>query len=515
MLFWILLAIAVLNVFYLTFEHTGEILSLTLASVFSRDAKILFVSDAILIMSLFICVPYIKLIRYLEWPSRWLAPLQYIWEILLLSVVVVWTRHRNWPWVQSGFFVMHTLAMLMKIHSYATTNSFLADAHRHMKRTEKLLDEQLAKLGKGDIESIWDREVLAAIKPKQQAAFLAPDDTTDTTEALLKWGAHNVQKGTTPLRAKLREACEPSMPERILSPLPDHARISREIQAKHSSHFSKQKGDTELRDPHPLMWHPDENIRNLALEIARTREILLPLPLEGHGVGRMWPHNVTYANFWDFLLVPSLVYQLRYPRTNSISPLYIFERLLALAGTFFVVYVLVMSVIIPIVHSDRPIFAQFLHLMLPMVLCYLLLFYLVFECVCNGFAEITQFADREFYEDWWNSTSLDEFSRKWNKPVHHFLLQHVYVDSIYSYGMSKKMAIFITFFFSSVLHELVMIIVTGKWRGYLFMLQMSQIPLVMLARLPIMRRNPTFANFFFWFGLLVGPPMLNIGYLVF
>lgn len=28
------------------------------------------------------------------------------------------------------------------------------------------------------------------------------------------------------------------------------------------------------------------------------------------------------------------------------------------------------------------------------------------------------FADREFYQDWWNSTSWDEFARKWNKPVH-------------------------------------------------------------------------------------------------
>lgn len=38
-----------------------------------------------------------------------------------------------------------------------------------------------------------------------------------------------------------------------------------------------------------------------------------------------------------------------------------------------------------------------------------------FECVCNGFAEFTRFADREFYQDWWNATSMDVFSRKWNK----------------------------------------------------------------------------------------------------
>lgn len=39
--------------------------------------------------------------------------------------------------------------------------------------------------------------------------------------------------------------------------------------------------------------------------------------------------------------------------------------------------------------------------------------------------QLTFFADREFYQDWWNSTTFDEFSRKWNVPVHSFLLRHV------------------------------------------------------------------------------------------
>jgi sterol O-acyltransferase len=36
-----------------------------------------------------------------------------------------------------------------------------------------------------------------------------------------------------------------------------------------------------------------------------------------------------------------------------------------------------------------------------------------------------RFADRNFYDDWWNSSSFDQFARKWNKPVHEFLLRHV------------------------------------------------------------------------------------------
>lgn len=75
-----------------------------------------------------------------------------------------------------------------------------------------------------------------------------------------------------------------------------------------------------------------------------------------------------------------------------------------------------------------------------------------------------RFADRQFYEDWWNATSWDEFSRKWNKPVHTFLLRHVYASSISSYKLSRQSAMFVTFLLSAAVHELVMAIVTKKIR---------------------------------------------------
>jgi MBOAT, membrane-bound O-acyltransferase family len=41
--------------------------------------------------------------------------------------------------------------------------------------------------------------------------------------------------------------------------------------------------------------------------------------------------------------------------------------------------------------------------------------------VLNVLAELTYFADRGFYADWWNSVSWDQFARDWNRPVHNFL----------------------------------------------------------------------------------------------
>ena len=101
------------------------------------------------------------------------------------------------------------------------------------------------------------------------------------------------------------------------------------------------------------------------------------------------------------------------------------------------------------------------------------------ECICNGFAELSRFADRQFYEDFWNSTSQDEFARKWNRcvapllplfvqvltlssPVHLFLLRHVYTSTRAEYKLSKHGATFVTFLLSACVHELVMIVVTKK-----------------------------------------------------
>lgn len=64
----------------------------------------------------------------------------------------------------------------------------------------------------------------------------------------------------------------------------------------------------------------------------------------------------------------------------------------------------------------------------------------------------------------WNSTSWDEFNRKWNKPVHNFLLRHVYASTITSYKFSRSRAMFATFLLSAAAHELVMVVVTKKIR---------------------------------------------------
>jgi len=123
-------------------------------------------------------------------------------------------------------------------------------------------------------------------------------------------------------------------------------------------------------------------------------------------------------------------------------------------------------------------------------------------------AELTRFSNREFYKDWWNSTTMDEFSRKWNLPVYSWLHRHIFLELRKNH--SKEISAFLTFMFSSVFHEFILVLSFRKiiW-PYLFFSQMLQIPLIVVGR---NLRGTTQGNFFFWAGIILGIPLLSTLY---
>jgi len=60
----------------------------------------------------------------------------------------------------------------------------------------------------------------------------------------------------------------------------------------------------------------------------------------------------------------------------------------------------------------------------------------------NILAEILRFGDREFYKDWWNAKTIDEYWRKWNMVCLSFLLSistfstNVLSDVVYTVGLN-------------------------------------------------------------------------------
>lgn len=92
---------------------------------------------------------------------------------------------------------------------------------------------------------------------------------------------------------------------------------------------------------------------------------------------------------------------------------------------------------------------------------------------------------------------------------------------------------FVTFLLSAAVHELVMVIVTRKLRQvanrcrigiktdeiwgrlYLFFMQLVQMPLIIVSRVPVLKQNRLMGNVVFWLGLYAGFPLLCVAYVAY
>lgn len=205
--------------------------------------------------------------------------------------------------------------MMMKIHSYMAVNGNMADTYHKMKREEMMLEERVMEIegveGSKDRESAeeaWGRAVEKAIKNRGEESG---NEGTSTS-----WNSLEAQRGSSKLRHRNTSKVQKLKTEEGGSEESSNEREKSSEVSKQKSSPSNQQ--TQVRDPHPLSSHPDTLISNLARDIENAREELISTGSDGDVAKRvMWPENVTYANFWDYLLVPTLVYELEYPRTDS------------------------------------------------------------------------------------------------------------------------------------------------------------------------------------------------------
>lgn len=291
----------------------------------------------------------------------------------------------------SGFLTLHSLTMLMKVHSYLAFNGAMSEKAVQLRKKRAELDKVVVEAGG------WEKVVAQAAKEKPVVEMNGEAQATSTGQQGLEQ-PQMLRRRRSSNNAVTSADAAIALRAGLLTPVSNNP-----------------------KDPRHLVDFSDEKIWNLANDCVDLEE-----EMTSTGVEKVtWPNNVTYANYIDYLLVPTLVYELEYPRTASIRPLYVLEKTLATFGTFFVIYTITEHVIIPThesakanpLRANNPL-ADALDFVMPFMINYLLIFYIIFECICNGFAELTRFADRGFYEDWWNAVTWDEFARKWNKPVH-------------------------------------------------------------------------------------------------
>lgn len=225
-----------------------------------------------------------------------------------------------------------------------------------------------------------------------------------------------------------------------------------------------------------------------------------------------YPNNINFKNFFYFLLAPTFCYQETYPSSGQFRPVYFILKLMKAFFCLLLIYYIYSESIEPVLPnlSNTPLLLLLIEIYFPVTLFCLICFYLIFECILPGYAEIATFGDRQFYDDWWNSTDLAEFNRRWNKIVHMFLHRHVYLECRNRYNLSKLASTSMTFIVSAILHEYVLCVMIKLFRPMMFVLMIAQIPLITIGRKFL--KNTTFGNLFFWFSNLLGVNLIFIIY---
>ncbi|MCJ1372627.1 hypothetical protein MMC20_003852 [Loxospora ochrophaea] len=134
-LFWIGLAIMVITTFLRNIKDTGYPLRVQVWALLTANTWQLGLSDLVMVVSTGLSLPLQKICRQ---SNSWLAwkkagmPIQSCFQVLWLWLWVKWPFMLDWTWTAQVFFTLHTLVLLMKMHSYAFYNG-------HLSTTEKRL----------------------------------------------------------------------------------------------------------------------------------------------------------------------------------------------------------------------------------------------------------------------------------------------------------------------------------------------------------------------------------------
>tara|TARA_B110000285_G_scaffold225777_1_gene284502 strand:- start:126 stop:554 length:429 start_codon:yes stop_codon:yes gene_type:complete len=134
------------------------------------------------------------------------------------------------------------------------------------------------------------------------------------------------------------------------------------------------------------------------------------------------------------------------------------------------------------------------------------MFFSIFHALSNFWAEVTRFADRRFYSDWWNAGGLAEYWRKWNYPIHNWLVRHVYYPLVRR-GVPSSLARFLTFFISAVYHEYCFVGIFRIVNGVAFTFMIINVPLMQIQAALKHSVSRTNNNILFWlFYTILGQP---------
>lgn len=194
--------------------------------------------------------------------------------------------------------------MIMKMHSYMSTNGYLQTVNRNFEKTMAKLRSATSNVGG------WD---VALVEATAHAAE-GPASGTMTEEMSASPSMTPMTDGTQ--RSYIDGDMALALRKKLLA-VPPKTETSSDTNGSSQENglVSAKEADT----PNPrndyivLVQHPNEDIATLAQELV---EMDIELTSQGPNKVR-WPENIGLKSFADYMLIPSLVYELEYPRTDK------------------------------------------------------------------------------------------------------------------------------------------------------------------------------------------------------
>ncbi|XP_041976938.1 sterol O-acyltransferase 1 isoform X3 [Aricia agestis] len=221
----------------------------------------------------------------------------------------------------------------------------------------------------------------------------------------------------------------------------------------------------------------------------------------------------TFSHFIYFLFAPTLLYRDNYPRTKRIRWEKVVLHFLEVAAIVFYNSFLFERFILPYwsdygkepqVEAGSVVRGMFA-CVLPGVISFLCGFYCLLHAWLNAFAEMLTFGDRLFYEEWWISSQFSRYYRAWNRVVHSWLREHIYIPLAPNAG--RAFSTFTVFIISAIAHEVVLALSFGFFYPVL-LLEFGVFGLLMLPLTASGRRFPSVFNLIMWLTFFIGNGVL-------
>ena len=174
----------------------------------------------------------------------------------------------------------------MKMHSYMATNGYLKHVSQQSAELLTQLRDATSRVGG------WEKALSEAMKHR---------------ESLEREAGADISPGTS-----ISSIPTPELSDSASS---SYLQVHTAATLRNRLIRASESTDDKLKDltPSALVDHPDPEISALA-----TEYVDLESELESSGPERVrWPENITFKNFAVYQLIPTLVYELEFPRTNK------------------------------------------------------------------------------------------------------------------------------------------------------------------------------------------------------